>query len=169
MACKLKGDIKSKELYKFYKEKYSDKAVNMSIWAKVWKEFIDVRLKMTVFDNLEFTMPHRVGSLRIKVGGSAYKIKKNGELDLKINFGATKKKWLSLYPDKTWKEILDIEKKPIIYYTNEHTDGKVLHWHWDKTTVNFKNKTLYRINMVRKWSRLVNKKIVETKKYDYYE
>lgn len=168
-TCKYKADIKNPELYNFYKEKFGESAVDSTTWAKAWNQFIDARLKMVVFDNLELTMPYRLGTLRIKLGGHVYKLNKKGDLQVKTDYGKTRKLWEKKYPDLTWEEIVQIEDKPRIYHTNDLTNGRTLHWHWDKFVCNHRNKKLYRIRIIRKFARMINEKIEKTKKYEYYE
>ena len=71
---KVLADFKSKDIYKFYKDKYGDKAKDFSTFCRVWDRFIEVRMQMVIFDNLELYMPYRLGSLRVRIGNSIYSI-----------------------------------------------------------------------------------------------
>lgn len=165
---KFNADIVSKDLYKFYKDKYKENALPYLKWKKVWDDFIDVRMQVLVYNNLEFTMPHRVGVLRVKIGKDVIKIDKLGNVLTKVDFGATNKLWQEMYPNLTPDEIKEVSDKPIVFHTNDITDGKKLYYSWDRYTCNFVNKTLYRIMVIRKWKRELPKKIKTTKKFDYY-
>ena len=165
----LLADTSSRDMYNFYKERCKPNPLEYSKFISIWKRFIELRLQMVVFENSEFHMPYRLGSIRIKIGGDSVRLKKDGTLKLIPDWGASKKLWKEQYPGLTPEEIKAIPNKEKVYFLNEHTDGKVLHWHWDKQTSNFKNKGVYRIHMNRKWKKMLTSKIKTTKKIEYYE
>lgn len=166
---KFNADIKTDDLYKFYKEKHGDKALDKKTWKSIWNKFIDVRMKMLIYDNLEFNFPHKMGFLRIKLSNNKiYRLDDNGDMIMRVDYGATNKKWRAMYPDKTYEEILEIKDKPYCYYTNELTDGRILQYMWDTLSHKILNRKVYRIKMIRKWKRAVPFKLKMTKKYEYY-
>lgn len=165
----LLADTSSKDMYDFYKERCKGTPLPYRTFISIWKRFIDLRLQMVIFENAEFHMPYRLGSIRVKIGGNAIKINKDGTMQLITDWGASKKLWEKQYPGLTAEEIKAIPNKERIYFLNEHTDGRVLHWHWDKMTSNFRNKGVYRIHMNRRWKKMLNSKIKTTKKIEYYE
>lgn len=165
---KILADYKTKDLYKFYKNKFGDKALDKKTFLSIWERFIDIRMQMIIYEDLEFYMPFRMGSLMIKFGQDANRINRNGNFQFIVDYGASKKKWAELYPDLTPEEIKEIKNKPLIPVTNKTTDGKRVYWRWEKITCNFKNKTFYRIKITRKWKRMLSDKVKNTKKNNYY-
>ena len=162
------ADYKSKEIYRFYKKDQKDKAVDYSKFWKVWEEFIDIRMQLVIYENLEFYMSNRTGSIRVEIVCDALKLRKDGSVRMWKNWGETVKLWAKLYPGKTPEEIKAIKDKPVVYYTNDHVDGKVLRYFWDKSTCNFKNHTHFKFEPIRKWQRKLAAYINTTKKLHYY-
>ncbi|HPQ79468.1 MAG TPA: hypothetical protein PLG47_03390 [Candidatus Dojkabacteria bacterium] len=166
---KLIADYKTEDFYRYYKEKYPTKAVDIKTFTSIWDEFIDLRMQLVIYNNLEFHMPHRFGSIIINSVGNVIKLRADGKLRTIPDWGESKKLWASLYPDKTAKEIKAIVDKPIVYYTNEHSNGKFVKIMWDKTSCNFKYHTHYAFKPVRKWTNKVSEYIKTTKTMHYYE
>lgn len=169
---KVLADYKSKDIYKFYKNKYKDKAKDFSTFCRVWDRFIEIRMQMIIFDNLELYMPYRLGSLRVRIGKSIYRLNKNGEVEMKkipIDWKATVDNWEQIYPGKSHAELKEIKDKPLIRILNDHSNGKKLYWYWDEYTSNVKNKTAYRLEVTRTWDRMLSNKVKKTKRLDYYE
>ena len=166
---KLVADFKTKDLYDFYKEKYKERALDKKTFLSIWKRFIDIRMQMIIYENLEFYLPHRLGSIMIKLGQDANRINRNGKYQFIVDYGASKKKWAELYPDKTPEEIKAIKNKPLIPVFNKTTDGRRVYWRWDKITCNFKNKSCYRKKVIRKWKSKLSDKVQTTKRNNYYE
>lgn len=165
---KILADYKKKDFYQFYKDKYDKKALNYDIFWKIWNDFIDLRIQLVIYDNLDFTFPNRFGSLGINIVGKVIEIK-NGEVKTKIDFGKTNKLWKELYPDKTTEELKLISNKPTVYYTNKDVDGKIAAFIWDKSTCNFKYHSHYHFKIIRKWQRKLAEYIKQTKNLPYYE
>ena len=166
---KIIADYKSEDIYKFYKNKYKEKAVDYKTFNKIWNRFIDIRMQMLIYENMEFYFPFGLGSLRIRLGQQAIKIDKEGKLKYTVHWGNTIEKWKELYPNKTAKEIKAISNKPLCYTLNKNTDGRRISWFWDKMTSTYKNKSAYRIELTRKWNRMLAQKVINTKKIEYYE
>ena len=166
---KILADYKSNDIYEFYRSKYGEKALSKEVFWSVWERFIDIRMQMVIFENLEFYLPHRLGSIMIKLGKDANRINKNGNYQFITDWGATKKKWAELYPGLSAEELKQIKDKPLIPVFNKTTDGRRVYWRWDKVTCNYKNHSVYRIEVLRKWKRKLSEKVKKTKKNDYYE
>jgi hypothetical protein len=146
------ADYKFEEIYSFYKEMYKDEALSKEVVHEIYKKLFPEIVKLMVFENLDYRMPARLGSIRVRKKEVGPKIDKNGNLDtrnLSIDFKATKKLWEKLYPGKTAEEINLIEGKPIIRETNDYNGGYRLHWYWDKLTSNLLNQSAFYINMTR--------------------
>jgi hypothetical protein len=163
------ADYTSVDVYKFYKEKFGEKALTKKQFSVIWNRFIDVRLQMVIFENVQFTMPHRMGEISIRLGAQANKITKKGKFHFKTNWGETKKRWKEMYPNLSGEEIKKIPNKPLVYVSNDTTDGRKVYWRWDKMTCNYKNNTVYRIRMNRRWSRMLSSYVQKTEKIQYYE
>jgi len=169
---KVKVDYTSKDVLKFYKNKYS-KAVNGKIFRQILQEYNLEILRMIIYDGLDYSMAFRLGSIRIKRFDNSLRLGEDGEIanKLKPNWSKTLKKWGELYPDKTSEEIRGIPDKPIVYHLNEHTDGTVFKWFWDKVTSNIKNQSAYRFEPIRSMKREAAKawKNLPNLKNLYYE
>jgi hypothetical protein len=96
-------------------------------------------------ESMDFRMPHRLGTLSIRK--SKLKIcVKNGKLEknkMIVDWGKTWEYWNKEYPGMTRKEINAIDGKIAIYNMNEHTNGYIMGWNWDKSTCNIHNQTVY--------------------------
>jgi hypothetical protein len=163
------ADYTGVDAYEFYKQKHGDKALSKKAFNKIWTRFIDIRLQMVIFENITFTMPYRLGEISIRLGVQANKITRNNKFRFRTNWGDTKKKWKELYPDLTDEEIKNLPNKPLVPVSNDTTDGRKVYWKWEKLTTNFKNKSVYRIRMNRKWSRMLSHYVQKTEKIPYYE
>lgn len=151
--------IEKNESYISYK-KFSTIVYNLNI--EVSKAIIE--------DAFQFKMGYRMGYLRIKKYKMKFKFK-DGRLcpNKKItDWGSSRKLWYRLYPGKTLKELKEIKDKPIIYYTNEHTNGEIMKWYWDKTFCNIPNRTIYNFEPVKQ-NRLNLIKQIRDGNYDGYE
>jgi len=166
---KLIADYRTKDFYEYYKNKYKDRAVDYAKFVKVWDDFIDLRMQLVVYNNLEFHMPNRFGSIGVNIIGDVIRVRKDGNLRTLPNWGESKKLWETMYPNKSSDEIKLIKDKPIVYYTNDHSSGKYVKIMWDKTSCNFKCHSHYSFKPVRKWSVKVAQFIKKTKALHYYE
>lgn len=132
-------------VYKCPRNQYVDicHTINKRLSEKIIKE------------SFEFRMPYRLGTLSIRKSKVRVMVK-NGRLQrnrMVIDWGKTWKLWYEENPGKTRKEIHAIPGKTIIFNMNEHSNGYVMGWFWDKTMCIVKNKTLYNFKPV-KYNRL---------------
>ena len=58
-----------------------------------------------------------------------------------VDWEATWKYWNEIYAGMTNKEIRNIKGKIPIYQTNEHSNGYIMRWLWNKNGTYFQNKT----------------------------
>ena len=168
---KLIADYKIKEIFKYYKNKYQDKALTQNQAHDIWKTFYPEIIKYMIFNNYEYLLPARLGSFRIKKKKIEPKIDKDGNLDvgkLSVDYKATKRLWEEIYPDKTVKELKQIKNKPLVRELNEHTDGYRCFWYWDKMTCNVSNQSAYVLDMTRTNRQLLSK-AVSTNDLEFYE
>lgn len=166
---KIIADFGVKDIYKFYKAKYKKEALPFDKFSTIWKRYIDVRLQMVIFENMEFYLPLRMGEITIRLGGQANKITKNNKFKFIVDWGETKKKWEKLYEGKSVEEIKNIPNKPLALVLNESTEGRKVYWRWERLTCNHKNYTAYRIKMNRKWSKMLSDYVKQLNKIPYYE
>ena len=147
---RIKADYTTKDLYKWYKEKYKN-PVEYSVFVKFIKEFYSEILNLVIYNGIDYILPGRLGSLRIRKKENFQRINDKNELvhNRKPNWGKTLKLWEEKYPNYTAEEIKAIPNKPIVYHLNEHTDNNYFRWYWDKMTCNVKNQTAYRFEPIR--------------------
>jgi len=169
---KVKADYSTNDLYEYYCSR-SKNPVSKKTYSSAIREYNTEILRLIVFDGLDYTMHGRVGSFRIRKFDNSLRLNKDGEVANKLrpDWFKTKRKWLELYPEKTAEEIKAIPNKPIIYHLNEHSDGYVFKWYWDKTTSNIKNQTVYKFEPIRQMKRLAAKswREIPNLKTLYYE
>jgi hypothetical protein len=149
---KVIADYKFGDIYKFYKERWGDKALPKATIKEIYKKLFPAIVKLIVFENLDYRMPARLGYLRVKKKLVEVRLDKDGNVDarrLSVNWKKTKEYWRKLYPDKTAQEIADLEGKPVIRELNENNGGYRLSWFWDKLTSNIKNQSAFYVNMTR--------------------
>lgn len=165
---KVNADVVSADIYRFYKDLYKDKALSKYKFWKIWEDFIEIRMQLLIYNNLDFHMGRRLGTIGVRVVHDVITINKDGKVKVRMNYGESVKLWKETWPDKTPEEIKAIKNKPIIYYTNSDVDGKVANFCWDKSTCTFKNHSHYRFLPTRKWYRKLAENIKQTKRLDYY-
>lgn len=168
---KIIADYKIKDIFKFYKKKYGEKALSQSRAHDIWKTFYPEIIKYMIFNNYEYLLPHHLGSFRIKKKKVEPKIDKEGNLDiskLSVDYKATKRLWEERYPGKTSKELKQIKDKPLVRELNEHTDGYRCSWYWDKMTCTVPNQSAYILEMTRTNKQLLSK-AVSTNDLEFYE
>jgi hypothetical protein len=103
-------------------------------------------------ESFEFKMPFRLGSISIKKSKTSIHVK-NGKLEknkLIPDWASTWEYWMKENPGLTRKEINQIKDKVIIYNMNDHTNGYVMRWKWDKSTCNLPNHTVYQFKPTKR-------------------
>lgn len=169
MSWKRRSDIGMTDFYNYYKDNnfgnnkeslfYLERSEFNSIVTMIFKGIKDLIL----YENFEFNMPSRLGILSIK------KVKRNIKVidgkvaaTLPIDWKKTNELWESNPEAK--------EKKVLIKHINNHTNGYVCRFRYNKSKANYKNKSIYRFRAARDFARelktaLFNKKI----NIDFYE
>ncbi len=157
-------------LYKLNKINADKKYISYKQFSEIFYTFNKHISKLIIEEGYQFKMGFRLGYLRIRKKKMKFKVN-NGRLvpsTKMTDWGASRKLWYKLYPGKTLKELKKVENKPIIYYTNIHSNGEVMRWYWDKTTCNIPNKTVYAFKPIKQ-NRLDLIKQINTGKYDQYQ
>lgn len=163
-----KVDYTTKDFYKYYKS-ISKNPVSYLIFSTILTQYFEYRIQLLIFNNIDINFPYRMGTLGIRKVGDCIYLTKDGKLKYLVDWGSTNKLWSKIYPNSTAEEIKKIKNKPLIYYTNDHTNGKVYDFIWDKFTSNFKYKSYYKFSITRKWKRTLKNFIVNSKNIKYYE
>ena len=169
---KVKIDFSVPDIYKAYKKTVAS-PVEKVLFTELLREYNTEVLRMIVFDGMDYSISNRVGSLRIKKFDNSLRLNKQGEVANKLrpDWPKTHKRWEQLYPGKTFEELKKIPNKPIVCHLNEHSDGFVFKWYWDKVTSNLRNQSAYKFEPVRDMKRLAAKawKTIPKLKDIYYE
>lgn len=139
-----------KDTFKFYKKNY-----NNPVDAKKYKDIAYDLNKaisdMIIRESFEYRIPHGLGFLRIKKKKLKFKLY-NGKIDINkniIDWKSTWNYWEKIFPGKTRTEIKKIPGKKVFFQTNEHTNGEVMRWYWDKRISRVKNVLSYSFKPVK--------------------
>ena len=167
------ADYKLPDIYKYYKQNCKHKLLTRTQFVNIIEKFHDIVSDKIVWDNYEFCLPYRMGSIYlIKKENVFFFDEKKGKAVtkyLKLDFPACKKKWEEMYPGLTGDEISAISNKPKIFWLHENTDGKYARWFWDKSMCIVPNKFAYYFLPVRALKQKVVKYINTFNRVDYYE
>ena len=130
---KLVTDYGALDIYKYYCKKTGNpRNLTQAEYSAITKQFFAKIFDELIFKGREFTMPNRLGNLRVRKYKNRPKLDKNGKLDkrsLAPNWKATKQLWAEQYPGKTLQELKEIKHKQVIFYMNKHTDGYAHKWY----------------------------------------
>jgi len=164
---KIKTDYTQNDLYKYYiKTSNFDLEMPREKFNKIIKRFNRELVKLLLYKNFEFKMPYTLGSLRIRKGKSAgIKHDENGNLikrKLLIDYKRTKELWN--------RDPVAKDTKKVVLHLNEHSDGYVYGFYWNKTRGRIRNKEGYRFKTSRTNARWLSSVIKdESIKMDYFE
>tara|TARA_Y100001938_G_scaffold151107_1_gene246111 strand:+ start:6138 stop:6560 length:423 start_codon:yes stop_codon:yes gene_type:complete len=131
--------ITLKEFYKDYKSKNTDPiyGVDYKTYRSICEDFNKLISDKIINSATEFTLPGRLGSIRIK----KIKSSKAQRID--------------------WKKTKENDTK--VYHLNWHTDGFYYKWFWHKQKALFKNKSAYSFTPIRRNKRELAKLLKENK------
>lgn len=145
-----------RESYKLYKSTQQD-CVDLSTYIKISTLYLKFLIEK-VINNVEVTLPARLGTLKIIGRKQKISFDENNKVKgLTPNWKDTKKLWDSCEECK--------QKKQLVYNTNEHSGGVIYKFHWTKSRVLVSNKTLYSLKMTRINKRRVFKEIINGHEY----
>lgn len=143
--------------YEHYK-KHTNNPVSLAVYLDIVSQFSKYMINLLV-DNEYIRLPERVGVMYF--GGKKTKPhinKENGNIEgLTPNWKETNKLWKKSPEAK--------EKKEIIFYFNEHTNGVRYKLFWSKKNVYIRNKDFYSFKLARANKKLFSKKINEGKEF----
>jgi hypothetical protein len=153
-------------------EYYNRDKVDYKTYCSVIREFNSKLADALIMDALEFTMPFRLGKVRIKKFKQKIKLDENGEIDKKnlpVNYAKTWKMWFDTYPGLTREEIKQIPGTKVIFHLNEHTSGYRCVLFWDRLSCNVKNNRVYSIMFTFTNRRKLASMLKTDCKINYYE
>jgi len=136
------------DAYKLYKQEYGD--IDKSLYLNIIYDINRVISNKIIKESLEYRLPERLGFIRIRKKKQKLKIRE-GRIDLNknvIDWNETWKIWQELYPNKTRQEIKKIKGKRVIFQTNDHTDGEIMSWYWEKGW-GIKNISVYKFRPIK--------------------
>lgn len=148
---KVKVDGGLWKAYQRYKQDKIAPVVDRTTYTKICKEFNKALSHKIITESFEYKIPFGLGYLRIKASRQKIRVK-DGKVQthkMAINWNETWNLWNRLYPNKTRSDIKNIPDKKLVVHINEHTDGYIMRWYWDKRVSNFKNQTVYQFRPVK--------------------
>lgn len=144
------------DAYKRYKVKCiesGDKPITLKEYKYICYTFNQRLSEAIIKQSFEYRMPYKLGSLRIRKNKQKFRIV-DGKLKPKkkmIDWYSTRYVlWKRLYPNKTLAELKEIKDKPLVMFTNEHSNGEIMKWYWDKRGSKFRNSHIYFFRTVKK-------------------
>lgn len=157
--------------FKAYKRKKTACPLDRKRYVKICHAINKKLSKKIIEESFQFKIPFRLGTLyikknKLKITIRDGKIQKNKMI---IDWDATWKYWLNEYPGLTRNEIRALPDKVVIYQTNDHSNGYIMGWYWDKKGSNFSNRSVYKFRTT-KFNRLDLAKHIksEDKENEYY-
>lgn len=148
---RINGAKTLKDAYKFYIKdipKESPFYVSYKTYRQLCESFNKLISKYILEEAGEFTLPYRLGTLRIK--------------KTKMDYGNKN----HMRPD--WKKSKELGKT--VYHLNDHTDGFRYRWAWNKSNVVTVGKKLYCFYPTRTNKRTLASLLKdEDKNVDYFE
>lgn len=142
------------DIYEFYKKNKifsGDDFVDKKLFVDIIHTFNKRVSDKIIRESFEFKIPFGLGYLRIKSNKLKYVIEDGKLLTHKScpDWNKTVRYWKEKYKNLSWEEIKEIPNKKILVHTNEHSDGMVMRWYWDKRLCNIKNQTAYKFKPVK--------------------
>lgn len=165
-------------LYEQYKKKfrgidiYSEANVKWDKWLRICRKFNEAKLTQVINDGILFKMPYRLGIIGIIQFKYPIKFDNHGNLitkKLRRDWFKTRELWKRLYSHLSKEEAKKIPNKPTVYFTNEHTDGRVFKFYWKKRNCNIKNRSAYEFVVLPRYKKLLAKVIFSNPCKQYCE
>lgn len=152
------ADYSIKDFYNHYqnttKYKGSDYQVKYKKYSDILQECNKRVSEMIIEDGFDFIIPRRLGLIRIRIKKMNFKY-------LKPDWKRTKELWAE---DNKAKN-----EKKLVWHLNNHSDNYKASFYYDKRSANYKNKTAYKFEAVRKNKRAINPTIRANGIKNYYE
>ncbi len=158
---RIPSDVKTKDLFNYYKNNTKEKIVTNKEYQKILKLYGEISFKKMMYENFHFRLPERMGDLYV-IKTFMFNSNKEGEkIKLPVDWNATKKLWAKNEEAK--------QNKILVKHLNKHTDGYLIRIKYDRKTSNFKNKTFYTFKLKREFTRELAKSVKNPSlKLDYF-
>lgn len=144
-----------KDCYKTYKINCIEngkKPLSLKKYKEVCYNFNMKLSEAIIKQSFEFRIPYKLGTLRIRKNKQKFTIIE-GKLKPKkkmIDWYNTRYVlWKRLYPGKTLEELKKIKDKPLVLFTNEHSNGEIMRWYWNKKYSRVINARFYQFRPVK--------------------
>ena len=145
-----------KDCYKVYRRRCAEstrKHISFNQFKEVCYRFNSMLSESIIKQSFDYKIPFGLGSLRIRKNKQKFKII-DGKLKPRkkmIDWYQTRYVlWERLYPGKTRSELKEIQDKPLVMFTNEHSNGEIMRWYWNKKNVKVTNSRVYMFRPVKK-------------------
>ena len=135
--------------YRFYK--HEGGSLKEKKYKRIAYEINKAVSNLIITESFEYRIPYGLGFLRIRKKKLKFTLK-DGKIDINKNIIDWKKTWnywCKQYPDKIRNEIKKIPGKGVFFQTNEHTNGEIMRWYWDKRISKVKNVLTYSFRPVK--------------------
>ena len=153
-----------------YYDKKSDCNVKWDQWQRVCKKFNHRKME-SILKGTIFNMPYRLGSIGVVQYKRKIRFDEEGKLRteiLPVDWNKTYLLWKRLYPEcKTREDFKNIRNKKVVYYTNEHSDGRRFRFHWKKKYCNIKNISAYSLVIPLQYRNALARLIFENNNIQY--
>jgi hypothetical protein len=136
--------------YRTYRLRNKKTGVNNRIFKAILQRFNYLVSEKIKYEGFEFKLPYRLGYLYIRKFKQNIILNKDGTIDknrLKIDYNGTVLNGKKKFPGSTTKEVWDLvreRKVKLVYHYNDHSDGWIYRWMWDKDYTTFKNRSIYK-------------------------
>lgn len=147
------------DYYKFFIDLY-DSNISKTTFNKVITEY-NSKMGELLIDELTLPLPARMGVLEILKDKRKVYANKEGKIinNKPVDWKATNNLWKLNEEAK--------QKKVLIRHDNRHTNGYVFRVYYNKSTANYKNKTVYSFAPIRTLKRSITKRILDYSKGKY--
>lgn len=138
------ANVKSDNLYRYYKKTSKYSPVERKVFGEIIRKFNTAIIDAMIYKAFEFHFPARLGTIRIKKIKIKVKMNDDGTIDkryLAPDWKATKELWNK---DEDAKN-----RKQLVYHLNRHTNGYKHRFFWNKQNSNVRNQTIYTLDMAR--------------------
>jgi len=134
------------DYYKYYKS-LSSNPVSKEVFKDIVLNFNEEVIHKCIYNAFEFHIP-RIGDVRVKKRKAKAFINPDGSLNtryLSVDWKATN--------DLRARDPIAKEKRQKVFHLNRHTQGYIYRWFWSKDTVALPNKSIYSLDVMRKYDR----------------
>ncbi len=146
---KITGGIR--DSYKRFRDKHPLEEINEKKYKEIAYAITKTISEKIIKESLILKLPYRLGTISVEKSKSNIvvvdgKLQKNRMIP---DWQKTWELWYQEYPGKTRKEIWEIPDKLMVYNMNEHSNGYVYSWVWNKVNTNVKNMSVYKFRPVK--------------------